>query len=115
MLQDSDRWLASLGAVPGAALYGLYHLAVLLREGRRPTLSDITNLILNIVCAVLCGVLLAFVLAKGVQFIPWPSLRDPFTLGFVIGAFGWELLPILFPKLARRAEQALDKIDGGNQ
>jgi hypothetical protein len=116
MTFDPDRFWAALGAVPGAALYGLYHLAILLREGRKVTLTDIRDLLLNIACAVLCGVLLAYMLAKPVAaLIPWVTLRDPVTIGFVLGAFGWELLPLVFAKFKGRAAKELNRIDGGDQ
>lgn len=116
MLQDPDRFWPALAAIPGAMLYGLYHFAVLMRSGRPVTLADYRDLLLNIACAVLCGVLLAFMLAKlFTGMIPWVTLRDPVTVGFILGALGWELLPIAFPKLAKSAQKAMDKMEGGDQ
>ncbi len=116
MAFDPDRVWAALAAVPGAMLYGLYHLAILLREGRPVTAADIWGLVINIVCAVLCGVLLGYMLAMTfASFIPWPTLRDPMTIGFVIGAFGWELLPLAFGMFRKRAEKALNGLEGDDQ
>jgi uncharacterized membrane protein len=116
MFNDPDRFWAALAAIPGAAIYGFYHLAVLIKEGRRISRRDWQDLLLNVLCAILCGVILAWVLSKGpaIALIPWESVRDPVTVGFILGAFGWELLPFAFRLFGSRARKALDA-DGDAQ
>ncbi|PHY20940.1 hypothetical protein CSW59_06950 [Caulobacter sp. BP25] len=100
-------------AMAGAGLYGLYLFAIKTRSGGQLTRKDLNWLLLNVVCAVLSGLLLTFVFAdRLVGFIPWASLRDVGLVAFAFGVFGWELLPLMFPKALRWAENAVDKAGG---
>ncbi len=113
---DPARLEAALAAIPGAALYGMYHLAVLIKSGRRPGAGDVMIVVINLVCAIACGVLLAWVFALSVaHVIPWSTLKDPALVGFCLGAFGWELLPLAYGKLAGRAKKEMDRFEGGGQ
>lgn len=100
-------------AAAGAGLYGLYLFAIKLRSGGQLTRKDLNWLALNVGCALGAGLLLTFVFAdRVVAFIPWASLRDVGLVAFAFGVFGWELLPLLFPKALRWAENAVDKAGG---
>lgn len=113
---DPARLEAALAAVPGAALYGLYHLAVLLRSGQPVKPRDLWIIAADLVCAIAAGMLLAWAFAaKGAELIPWATLKDPALIGFGLGAFGWELLPLAYGKLSGRAKRELDKIEGDAQ
>lgn len=94
-LLDPERMAALLGSILGSATYGLYTFVQAYRSGQRLTRSDYFRLGLNLVAAGLFGSAVA--LAMGPQLIgaiPLEQLRataDPFAVGFVIGALGWEL------------------------
>ena len=112
---DPDRVWPALAAVPGAALYGLYSFAVLVRSGQPVTARALINVALNVLCAALAGMIMAFMIAKAIAgLIPWAAVRDPFLIGFVFGALGWELLPLAFKAARGRAERELGKLDGSN-
>ena len=117
MILDSNRLEAALASLTGAAVYGLFRFAVLLKTGQPVTLRDILGVVANITCAVLAGVLLAFVFSAGLMaLIPWPSLRDPWVVGFGLGAFGWELLPLVYRTALGWAEKRSRTLtDGGDQ
>lgn len=101
-------------AAGGAGLYGLYLFAIKTRSGGELTRKDLNWLVLNVACALLSGLLLTYVFADRVAaLIPWVSLRDAGLVAFAFGVFGWELLPLLFPKALRWAEQAVDRAGGG--
>ena len=113
---DLERLEAALAALPGAALYGLYHLAVLLRSGQPVKRRDLVIVGFNLLCAMAAGMLLAWAFAaKGADLIPWATLKDPALIGFGLGAFGWELLPLAYGKLSGRAKRELDKLEGDAQ
>lgn len=111
MNYDPDRIQAAIAAIPGAALYGLFHIAVLLKTGQPVTSKDVAGVLINLLCAVACGVILAYTLAGMMQHIPWPSLRDPWLVGIGVGAFGWELLPYIYTKIRGRAQQQIDQLE----
>lgn len=94
---DPDRWDAALGAGPGAVLYALYHVSVLIRTGQPVTVRDMVLVATNLICALICGVILAYAFAGGlVSLVPWVQFRDPWIAGLACGAFGWELLPLFY-------------------
>jgi hypothetical protein len=94
----------------GATLYGLYLFAIRLRSDGSITRRDANLLVLNVVCALASGLILTHVFADRLAaLIPWASLRDAGLVAFAFGVFGWELLPLLFPKALRWAEDAVDK------
>lgn len=112
---DPDRFWATLAVLPGAALYGLYGFAVRVRSGQPVTLQALVSVALNVACAALAGMIMAFMLAKFLTgLIPWPAVRDPTLVGFVFGALGWELLPLVFKAASGRAAKELGKLDGSN-
>ena len=41
--------------------------------------------------------------------IPWAPMREAYLFGFTVGAFSWELLPLLFRVVKRRATERLEK------
>lgn len=101
-------------AVAGAGVYGLYLFAIRQRAGAPITARDLGGLILNFACATACGLILTAALSTRLAaLIPWPSLRDAGLLAFAFGVFGFEFLPLLFPKALRWAERAADKVGGG--
>lgn len=115
-MKDPEAWGKALAAIGGGALYGLYTVAILLREGRPVTWRDVAGVGLNLICALACGVLLTLMLADRVAgLIPWTSLKDAGLVAFAFGAFGWELLPLLFPKALRWAARKADDVTGGKE
>lgn len=108
--KDPDMVGRYVMAIAGGGLYGLYLFAIKLRSGGQLTHKDLNWLMLNVVCSMLAGLILTHVFAGRVAaFIPWTSLRDAGLVAFAFGVFGWELLPLLFPKALRWAENAVDK------
>lgn len=97
----------------GATLYGLYLFAIRLRAGGAVSRRDVNLLVLNVFCALASGLILTHVFADRLaDLIPWASLKDAGLVAFAFGVFGWELLPLLFPKALRWAENAVDKAGG---
>jgi hypothetical protein len=112
-LRDPPLLGKVLYAMAGAALYGLYTLAVLRRDGRPVTVQDLLGVGMNLICALFCGVLLTMVFADRIAgMIPWTSLKDAGLVAFAFGALGWELLPLMFPKALRWAEKKADALAG---
>lgn len=108
-------WVQNLAsALLGAALFGLFNVSTLVRSGRAVTLRDIGGIAINLACAAMVGIILALVFAdKLAALIPVASLRDAGIISFAFGAFGWEVLPFLFPKVANRITGAIDQKLGG--
>lgn len=94
MSLDPDRLSAALSAIAGGAFHGLVHLSALVLAGQPVDRQDLIRAAANSLCAVVGGMLVAYFLFPALAgLIPWPSLRDPHGLGFVIGAFGWVVAP----------------------
>lgn len=111
---DPHRLAMLQAALGGAALYGLWLLAALVAAGQTPTRADYVRAAVNIVCACVAGGLIAwFVGPQLVGLIPFNSMRDPTAVGFVIGAAGWELLPLLLKAIKARGQKEIDKLGGG--
>lgn len=111
--KSPGAWAEYLAAAAGSALYGLYTLHALLKSDRAITRKDIAGVALNFLCALACGLLLTFIAADRLSaMIPWATLRGADLVAFALGAFGWELLPLAFPKALRWAERKADAIAG---
>jgi hypothetical protein len=110
---EPDRLRAVLGALGGAAIYGLVQFGAVALGGHQPTREEYRALGLNVVCATATGVILAFCLVKvAAPMIPFAPLRDASAFGFAVGAFGWELLPLLFKVINNRAKRQVEVISG---
>jgi hypothetical protein len=106
---DPTRLEATLAAIPGALVYGMYHFWALIGTGTA-TVRDYVKAAVNLVFAVLAGVVIAYFLAKEFAgWIPIPALSSGRAVGFVIGAAGWEMLPIVI----ETAKKWLAKFGGG--
>jgi hypothetical protein len=109
-LLDPDRLRVALAALAGAFVYGVYTLVTLLVARERVSRRDLGRAGLNVVAATLCGVVTAVVVAPAVAaLIPWVSLRDLPTIGFLIGALTWEVLPFALKAARNRASREADK------
>lgn len=107
---DPERIQSLVGAIVGGAVYGIFHLATLLLSGKPTTGNDYLRAGLNMGVAILIGMLAAPILGPALTAaIPWVSLRDPHAVGFCIGAFGWELLPLAFEIAKKRANKLGDQ------
>lgn len=101
MTLDPERLSAAISAAAGGLLYGLYHLITLWSAGQTPSRDDYVRAGLNVAGAIAAGALLAYFLTPAaVAALPFTTLRDPTAVAFILGALGWELLPIAF-KLAK--------------
>ncbi len=101
---DPDRLRAIVGALGGVAVYGL----VLAGSPERVAMRD---LLLRLACATPAAAILAvFFVKAALPVIPWTPLREAYLFGFIVGAFSWELLPLLFRVVKRRAEQRAEKL-----
>lgn len=110
---DPDRLRAGVGALGGAAIYGLAQFGALALSGHQVSQAEYRNLVVNIACAAMAGVILATFLVKvAAPLIPWAPLRDAYSFGFGVGAFGWELLPLLFKALRNDAVRRIDRLAG---
>ncbi len=112
-LLDPDRIRVALAALAGAIVYGVYTLVTLFLSGQHVSRRDFARAGLNVVAATLCGVLTAVVIAPAVAaVIPWVSLRDLPTIGFLIGALTWEVLPFALKAARNRASREADRQAG---
>jgi Na+-translocating ferredoxin:NAD+ oxidoreductase RnfA subunit len=110
---DPDRLRAAIGALMGAAIYGLVQFGAVALSGHQPTREEYRALALNVACATAAGVILAFALVQVLApLIPFAPLRDAFAFGFGIGAFGWELLPLIFKALRNKAVRRVEEFGG---
>lgn len=110
---DPDRLRAALGALGGAAIYGLVQFGALALSGHPVSREEYQNLVLNVACATAAGVILATFLVKiAAPLIPFEPLREASAFGFGVGAFGWELLPLVFKALRNRAARRVEQIAG---
>lgn len=101
---DQDRLAMLWAALAGSALWGLWTFAGLLAVGQTPGRADWIRAGVNIVCASTAGGLMAYFLGPSiVGLIPWSALKDPTAVGFIVGAAGWELVPILLAVVKSRA------------
>ncbi len=96
---DPDRLRAIVGALGGVAVYGLVQIGAL-SVAERANLRDLT---IRLACAAGSAVIVAAFLVKAaLPVIPWPAVREPYLFGFAVGAFSWELLPLVFSVVKRR-------------
>ena len=101
---DPDRLGAVLGALGGVAVYGLVQLGAPERAGLR-------ELAIRVLCATASAVILAaFFVKAAMPLVPWAPLREAHLLGFAVGAFNWDLLPLLFRTVKRRAAERAEKL-----
>lgn len=108
---DPDRLRAGVGALGGAAIYGLVQFGALALSGHPVTRAEYRALVLNVACATAAGVIMATFLVKvAAPFIPFAPLRDAYSFGFGVGAFGWELLPLIFKALRNRAAGRIERM-----
>jgi hypothetical protein len=104
---DPDRLRAIVGALGGVAVYGLVQIGAL-SVAERSNLRDLT---IRLACATASAVILAaFFVKAALPVIPWPAMREAYLFGFVVGAFSWELLPLLFRVVKRRAAERVEKL-----
>lgn len=100
---DPDRLRAAVGALLGAAVYGIYTVIQMLKSGQPLALADYLRVGMNLAAATASGVLAAVAIAPGIiGLIPWAGLRetaDPVLIGFFIGAAGWESLPFVLERI----------------
>ena len=107
---EPERLHAALAAIPGALLYGTYHLVTLLMTGSAATVADYVKALINAVCALGAGAVLAYFMAQAAAgWIPVASFRDPTLVGFLFGVAGWELLPVVI----NAARGRIGRLGGG--
>lgn len=107
---EPDRVMAAFAAAPGALIYGVFHLATLWLTGQPARREDYARAAVNIGAAICVGMITAYFVAPAVKAsIPMEALRDIHLVGFVTGAFCWELLPVIY----KLAKGRLTKAGGG--
>lgn len=105
---DPDRLRAIVGALGGVAVYGLVLAGAPESASVRAALREV---LVRLACATPAAVILAvFFVKAALPVIPWAPLREPYLFGFIVGAFSWELLPLLFRVVKRRAEQKAERL-----
>jgi hypothetical protein len=112
MLNDIDPEKARVAgaALAGAMVYGTYTFFAKILNGKRVSREDVILVLLNVLAAALCGVTTAVIVAPVVaSMIPWVSLRDLPTVGFLIGALTWELLPFAIKGARNRARREAEQ------
>jgi len=104
---DPDRLRAIVGALGGVAVYGLVQIGAL-SVAERANLRELT---IRLACATASAVILAaFFVKAALPIIPWAPMREAYLFGFAVGAFSWELLPLLFRVVKRRAAERVEKL-----
>ncbi len=104
---DPDRLRAIVGALGGVAVYGLVQIGALGAAER----ANLREHLYRLACAAASAVILAAFFVKAVlPLIPWPAMREAYLFGFAVGAFSWELLPLLFRVVKRRAAERVEKL-----
>lgn len=110
---DPDRLRAVAGALGGASLYGLVQFGAVALSGHPVSREEYKALGINVGCAIVAGVILAWFLVKvAAPLIPFAPLQDASAFGFGVGAFGWELLPLVFKVLSNRAKRQVENVAG---
>ena len=101
---DPERLRALVGALGGVAVYGLVQVGAL--NGASPR-----ELFIRLACATASALILAaFFVKAALPVIPWAPLREAYLFGFAIGAFNWDLLPLLFRVVKRRAAERAERL-----
>ena len=104
---DPDRLRAIVGALGGVAVYGLVQIGAS-GVAERATPRDLT---IRLTCAAASALILAgFFVKAALPLVPWVPMREAYLFGFVVGAFSWELLPLLFRIVKRRAAERAEKL-----
>ncbi len=104
---DPDRLRAIVGALGGVVVYGLVQIGAL----SVPERVSARALAVRLTCAAGSAVIVAAFLVKAaLPVIPWPAAREPYLFGFAVGAFSWELLPLVFSVVKRRAAERAEKL-----
>jgi hypothetical protein len=86
-----------ISAVAGASFWGLYHLATLMRGGRKIEPQHWVRAAITVAMGIVAGVLVAEFLGPAlIPLVPITGLRDPYVVGFILGAASWELAPFVF-------------------
>lgn len=107
---EPERLMAAVAAAPGALIYGVFHLATLWLSGQPATRADYMKAAVNISAAICVGMVTAYFAAPAIKAaIPLETLRDIHLVGFVLGAFAWELMPVVY----KVAKGRLNKVGGG--
>ena len=113
---DPERIRAAIGALGGAAIYGLVQFGTVALNGHVVTREEYGRLALNVACATIAGIILAAFLVKTVApLIPWPPMQDASAFGFGVGAFGWETLPLIFKGWKTLAQKKAEEITEGEK
>ncbi|MGZ3272437.1 MAG: hypothetical protein ACXU82_03780 [Caulobacteraceae bacterium] len=93
---DPERLKIAMAAIAGGVIFGLYAFATLLLAGQPPTRQDWIKAAINTICAIVVGVIVGYFAGPSIAaLLPWASVRQPMTIGLIIGVFCWELLPIV--------------------
>ncbi len=102
MSLDPERLQAALAGAAGGVFYGMFHLSTMLVAGATPSRNDLVLAGINAGFGIITGFLVAYFLAPAVaQMVKIQAVHDLQTIGFVIGAFAWELAPFAY-RLARK-------------
>lgn len=97
-----------VSSVLGSAVFGLYYAVTKLLAGQPLRAREIVYVLVNISAATLCGALTAYIFAPILaDIMPFAPLQDSSATGFLIGAALWELLPLLYAAMKRRARKTL--------
>jgi hypothetical protein len=105
---------AIMGALGGTAFYGLVQFGARVKSGHDITWREWSDLLINIACAAMCGVLMTIFLAKAVApLFPIAAMRDAQMVGLFFGAFGWELLPLLYTLFLKKVTSKATDLEGG--
>lgn len=111
MPPEDLRATLSVSAVAGGAVWGLYHLATTLLAGQPLHRQHLIGAAYNVASAMVTGALVAYFVGPVLlSTIPHAGLRDPYAVGWAIGALAWEGVPFLL-KAFRRA--AAKRAEGG--
>lgn len=91
---EPPRQVWALYGMAGALVWGTLHLVTVWRAGTVSS-HDIIGAVINVVAALIVGTACAAMLGPALApMVPIAGLRDPYVVGFGVGAGAFELLPI---------------------
>lgn len=108
METEQTRWVMSVSAVFGGVLTGLYTIGLALASRQKVAREDLVRLAFNVVSAMLSGGIAAYFLGPWLATLVAKQVADPHVVGFAIGFFILEAVP-LAPKVFRALAEKLTK------
>lgn len=110
---EPPRLVMAVSAAAGGVFYGMVHLTTTLMAGQPVHRADLIRAAANVLMAILSGALVAYFLGPAIaSYVPVAALREPYALGFGIGAGAFEVAPFAYRLLRARAAKIVKEKRG---